>query len=158
MKTDITNLQFLGITFKKAKTLNISCKLTLLYFFIYRTFFITNKENTCIKILDYSDGDFFIVRVKHEYDIFRNQHEYEIKNAIVLDAHITSKLDIRHNVKFGFLAETNTFTSKVVDLNDNKHDYLNKIKHIIFNEEYCSHNIDVLLEKCFECVNLKQCN
>ena len=158
MKTDITNLQFLGISLKKAKTLNMSFKLKLLYFFIYRTFFITNKENTYIKILDYSDGDFFIVRVKHEYDISINQDEYEIKNAIVLDGRIASKLNIRHNAKFGFLVETHIFTSKVVDLNDNKHDYLKKIKHIIFNENYCTINIDNLLEKCFELANLKQCN
>ena len=158
MKTDITNLQFLGITLKKAKKLNISFKLKLLYYFVYRTFFITNKENTYIKILDYSDGDFFIVRVKHKYDVSISQYEYNIDNAIVLDGIFTSKLNIRYDNNFRFLVETNNYTSKMLDLNDDKHGYLNKVKHIIFNEEYCSHNIDVLLEKCFKFANLKQCN
>lgn len=158
MSTDITNLKFLGITLQKAKTLNISFKLQLLYFFIYRTFFITNKENTYIKILDYSDGDFFIVRVKHEYDVSITQYEYNIDNAIVLDGIRASQLNIRYGNNFRFFTETNSFTSKVVDLNEDKHGYLNKIKHIIFNENYCSYNIDVLLEKCFELANLKQCN
>ena len=158
MNTDITNFKFLGITLKKAKTLNISFKLKLLYYFIYRTFFITNKENTYIKILDYSDGDFFIVRVKHEYDVSISQYEYNIDNAIVLDSHITSQLNIRYGNNFRFFTETNSYTSKMLDLNDDKHCFLNKIKHIIFNEIYCTNNIDNLLEKCFEIANLKQCN